>query len=126
MPAEGANVYIAGQAKLLGHLLSEEPPPGPGRLKALFQALEDQRILLRLLEQTEVASGIQVFIGAETAVPELVEHTVVAASYGTGEQPVGALGVIGPTRLNYARVIPVVDYTARVVGRVLDGRKGER
>ncbi len=119
MPAEEANVYIAGQAKLLGHLLSEEPPPGPGRLKALFQALEDQRILLRLLEQTEVASGIQVFIGAETAVPELMEHTVVAASYGSGEQPVGALGVIGPTRMNYSRVIALVDFTAQLLSGVI-------
>jgi heat-inducible transcriptional repressor len=119
MPKDEANVLIAGQANLLDHVLTEEPPSGPGRLKALFRALEDQRILLRLLEQTEVASGIQVFIGAETAVPELKEHTLVAASYGPGEQPVGALGVIGPTRMNYSRVIALVDFTAQLLSGVI-------
>ncbi len=119
MPREEASVYIAGHANLLGHLLNEESPPDPGRLKALFQALEDQRVMLRLLEQTEVASGIQVFIGAETAVPELMDHTVVAASYGVGEHPVGALGVIGPTRMNYSRVIALVDFTAQLLSGVI-------
>jgi heat-inducible transcriptional repressor len=119
MPREEANVYIAGHANLIGHLLNEESPPDPGRLKALFQAIEDQRVMLRLLEQTEVASGIQVFIGAETAVPELMDHTVVAASYGVGEHPVGALGVIGPTRMNYSRVIALVDFTAQLLSGVI-------
>lgn len=116
--AEG--VLIAGQVNLLSHLLSEETPPDPERLKALFRTLEDRRTLLRLLERTEAASGIHLFIGAETTAPELREHALVASSYyGTDERPIGALGVIGPTRMNYSRVIALVDFTAQLLSGVI-------
>jgi heat-inducible transcriptional repressor len=120
-PDEG--VYVTGQANLIGHLLTEEPPPDPARLKGLLRALEDRRLLVRLLEETEAASGLKVFIGAETAVPELSEQTVVAASYTDGARPVGALGVIGPTRMNYSRVIALVDFTAQLLSSVITHQK---
>lgn len=116
-------VYVTGQANLIGHLLKEEPPPDPARFKALLRTLEDRRLLLRLLEQTEAASGLQVFIGAETAVPELQEQTVVAASYTDGARPLGALGVIGPTRMNYSRVIALVDFTAQLLSGLISHQK---
>jgi heat-inducible transcriptional repressor len=118
-----AGIYVTGQANLIGHLLSEEPPPDPGRLKALLRTLEDRRLLLKLLERTESASGLQVFIGAETSVPELSEQTVVTASYTDGARPIGALGVIGPTRMNYSRVIALVDFTAQLLSGVIAHQK---
>ena len=68
------------------------------------------------------AEGVRTFIGAETRLFSFSGSAVIAAPYMTGKQKVvGAIGVIGPARLNYARVIPLVDYTARVLGRLLDG-----
>ncbi len=124
-PAErpGTGIYVTGQANLIGHLLTEEPPPDPSKLKALLRALEDRRILLKLLERTEAARGLQVFIGAETAAPELSEETVVATSYFDGERSIGALGVIGPTRMNYSRVIALVDFTAQLLSGVISHQR---
>jgi heat-inducible transcriptional repressor len=65
---------------------------------------------------------VRIFIGSETRLFSLSGSSVIAAPYMTGRRKVvGAIGVIGPTRLNYARVIPLVDYTARMLGRMLDG-----
>ncbi len=67
------------------------------------------------------AQGVRIFIGSETRLFSLSGSAVIAAPYMTGRQRVvGAIGVIGPARLNYARVIPLVDYTARMLGRLLD------
>ncbi len=93
------------------------------RVQQLFEALERGRTLRRLLDSTLQGSGVHVFIGAET---ELFARSgcamIVAplAQPGSSPGPLGAIGVIGPTRLNYARIIPMVDYTARSVGRLLD------
>jgi len=124
-PAErpDASVYVTGQANLIEHLLKEEPPPDPARLKALLRTLEDRRLLLGLLEQTEAARGLKIFIGTESAVPALVDQTVVAASYGDGSRTIGALGVIGPTRMNYSRVIALVDFTAQLLSSVITHQK---
>lgn len=122
LPSQPPSVIVAGHANLLSQLLTDEEPATPERLKALFRTLEDHRLLLRLLEQTESAHGILVFIGAETSVPEFSDKTVVAASYGSNEQPLGALGVIGPTRMNYSRVIALVDFTAQLLSEVVRQR----
>ena len=119
LPNLPPSVLVTGQANLLSHVLSEDEPPTPDRLKALFRTLEDHRLLLRLLEQTEAAQGLQVFIGAETSVPEFADKSVIAASYGPNEKPLGALGVIGPTRMNYSRVIALVDFTAQLLSEVV-------
>lgn len=125
LPDETSHVIVQGQANLLSHILDEAQPPDPERLKALFRALEDKSVLLRLLEQTETASGIQVFIGAESSIPELADFTVVTRPYGTGDLAVGVLGVIGPTRMNYSKVIALVDFTAQLLSGVL-GTSGLR
>jgi heat-inducible transcriptional repressor len=81
-----------------------------------------------LIERVKAAQGVQIFIGAEKALFGLSGCSVVVAPYVSGEEAsaggrkmVGAIGVIGPTRMNYARIIPMVDYTARVVSRMLGG-----
>ena len=97
-------------------LAANEFPP------ALFDDLERKRGLITLLDEARTSAAVKIFIGAENPLFSLSGSSVVAAPYRDKKQRiVGALGVIGPTRLNYARVIPLVDYTARVVGRILDG-----
>ena len=92
------------------------------RVRRLFDDLEQKEQLISLLNGVEQAQGVRIFIGAETRLFSLSGSAVIAAPYMTGQQRVvGAIGVIGPARLNYARVIPLVDYTAKVLGRLMDG-----
>ena len=92
------------------------------RVRMLFDDLEQKEQLIGLLDEVGGAPGVRIFIGAETRLFSLSGSAVIAAPYMTGRQRVlGAIGVIGPARLNYARVIPLVDYTAKVLGRLIDG-----
>jgi heat-inducible transcriptional repressor len=91
------------------------------RVRMLFDDLEQKEQLIGLLDDVREAQGVRIFIGAETRLFSLSGSSVIAAPYMNGRQKVvGAICVIGPTRLNYARVIPLVDYTARVLGRMLE------
>lgn len=90
------------------------------RVKALFGALETKEHLVALLDATEGAEGVRIFVGATDAAFGLAGCSMIIAPYANSAQKVvGALGVIGPARMNYARIIPVVDYTAKVVSRLL-------
>jgi heat-inducible transcriptional repressor len=92
------------------------------RVRRLFDDLEQKEQLIGLLDNVRDAEGVRIFIGAETRLFSLSGSAVIAAPYMSGRQKVlGAIGVIGPARLNYARIIPLVDYTARVLGRMMDG-----
>jgi heat-inducible transcriptional repressor len=92
------------------------------RVRMLFEDLEQKEQLIGLLEDVGGAQGVRIFIGAETRLFSLSGSAVIAAPYMSGQQRVlGSIGVIGPARLNYARVIPLVDYTAKVLGRLIDG-----
>ena len=94
------------------------------KVRILFDDLEQKEQLIGLLDGVSTAQGVRIFIGAETRLFSLSGSAVIAAPYMTGRQRVlGAIGVIGPARLNYARIIPLVDYTARVLGRMLDGQE---
>lgn len=89
------------------------------KMRSLFAALSEKQMLLRILERAEGGEGIQVFIGAESDLAS-DDVAVVLAGYRRGESVVGALGVIGPTRMDYSRVVPFVQYTAALVSRTLD------
>src|SRR5690606_11161182 len=90
------------------------------RVRLLFEDLETQRELINLLGLAEAGEGVRIFIGSENKLFSLSGSSLVVSPYRDSEQRVvGVLGVIGPTRLNYARIIPMVDYTAKVVGRLL-------
>jgi heat-inducible transcriptional repressor len=90
------------------------------RVRTLFDDLERKSDLIALLELARRGEGVRVFIGSENKLFSLSGSSVVAAPYAdTKGKVVGVIGVIGPTRLNYARIVPMVDYTARVVGRLL-------
>jgi heat-inducible transcriptional repressor len=112
-------LIVRGQANLLGEPGAREDLE---RVRMLFDDLEQKGQLIGLLDDVREAQGVRIFIGAETRLFSLSGSSVIAAPYMTGQRKLlGAIGVIGPTRLNYARVIPLVDYTARVLGRMMDG-----
>jgi heat-inducible transcriptional repressor len=90
------------------------------RIRTLFASLETKESLVRLLDAAGTAQGVQIFIGAENELFGVSGCSMVIAPYRNSRQRiVGAVGVIGPTRIDYARIIPMVDYTAQVIGRVL-------
>lgn len=91
------------------------------RVRMLFDDLEQKEQLIGLLDDVREAEGVRIFIGAETKLFSLSGSALIAAPYMSGQKRVlGAIGVIGPARLNYARVIPLVDYTARALGRIMN------
>jgi heat-inducible transcriptional repressor len=113
----GGSLIIRGQARLLSDVTQIE---SLGAIQALFERLETQETLLKLLELAENSDGIRIYIGAESGLfGASGVSMVVAPARNEADRIVGAIGVIGPTRINYGRIIPVVDYTARVVGRLL-------
>jgi heat-inducible transcriptional repressor len=112
------SLIVRGRANLLDDRAAVEDLE---RVRMLFDDLEQKEQLIGLLDDVREAQGVRIFIGAETRLFSLSGSSVIAAPYMTERRRVlGAIGVIGPTRLNYARVIPLVDYTARLLGRLLD------
>ncbi|MCL4714267.1 MAG: heat-inducible transcriptional repressor HrcA [Hyphomonadaceae bacterium] len=123
-PTLGRSLIVRGRANLLK---DQQAIVHLERARRLFDDLEKTRELIQVLDLAKSAETVRVYIGSENPLFSLSGSSLIVAPYMNAERKVvGALGVIGPTRLNYARVIPVVDYTARIVGRVLDGRSGER
>jgi len=113
----GGSLIVRGQARLLENL---DQLARVQEIQALFERLEAQETVLRLLELAQRGEGVQIFIGAESGLFDTAGLSMVVAPFRNGqERIVGAIGVIGPTRINYGRVIPVVDYTARVIGQLL-------
>lgn len=102
------------------HLMEYQDLSDMDKLRRLFEAFGRQRDILTLLDQSLNAEGVQLFIGQESGHQMLEECSVVAAPYTVGNQVVGVLGVIGPTRMAYERVIPAVDMTARLFGAALN------
>jgi heat-inducible transcriptional repressor len=116
--AEGRQLIVRGQANLLEDLRAVEDLE---RIRLLFSDLETQTDVIDLLTRAESADGVRIFIGSENKLFSLSGSSLIAAPFRDGSQKiVGVLGVIGPTRLNYARIVPMVDYTAKVVSRILD------
>lgn len=89
------------------------------RMRSLFKALDEKHKLLSLLDRVQRAREMQIFIGAESEFGSQGDVTLIASPYGTDDQVLGTVGVIGPTRLDYQRVIPLVNFTAQVLSRVL-------
>ena len=114
---KGGSLIVRGQSHLLDDVTAVEDLE---RIRALFDVLETKEQLVRLLDLANQAEGVQIFIGATNELFGLTGCSLVVSPYFDSRgQIVGALGVVGPTRLNYARIIPLVDYTARVIGRLL-------
>jgi len=108
---------VRGQANLLADVTALAALE---RLRSLFAMLETKETVLRLLDASKRADGVQIFIGADSHFFGVAGCSVIIAPYqNSREQIVGAIGVIGPTRINYARIIPMVDYTAKMIGRLI-------
>ena len=110
---------IKGETNLMGvgELSSVE------KLRRLFEAFNEKRDFLHLLDNSLRAEGVQIFIGHESGYQILDDCSVVTAPYGSADSVVGVLGVIGPTRMAYERVIPIVDMTAKLLGAALNSRR---
>jgi len=115
---ESEKVYIGGASQML-----ESPEFATvERMKALLKAFEDKYKLLKLLDRSVAAQGIKVFIGSENPNFEMQGCSMIVSSYTAGTNIVGTLGVIGPTRMQYKQVIQVVDYTSKLLSKLLEER----
>ena len=112
-------IVIEGQSRLLDRPVANDPE----QMKALMRTVEEKKMILRLLDETIRGQGVQIFIGAETKEEEMRSCAMVAKAYG-GQTPLGTLGVIGPSSMDYPRVVPLVDFTASILTEILGG--GER
>jgi heat-inducible transcriptional repressor len=114
--APGPEYVLSGETKLMNF----EELSDVEKLRRLFEAFGQQREILRLLDRSLAAQGVQIFIGEESGYRILDECSIVTAPYAVDDRIVGVLGVIGPTRMAYERVIPIVDVTARLVSSALN------
>ncbi|MCA0400011.1 MAG: heat-inducible transcriptional repressor HrcA [Proteobacteria bacterium] len=111
-------LIVRGQANLLEDLTALSDLE---RMRRLFADLEREKEVIELLSRAEAGDGVRIFIGSENKLFSLSGSSMIAAPFRDSEQKiVGIVGVIGPTRLNYARIVPMVDFTARVMGRLLE------
>ena len=113
------DLVVSGERNLLG---IPDLSTDMGRLRELFNVFERKTALLHLLDTSLHAHGVQIFIGGESGILPLDECSIVTAPYEIDGQVVGTLGVIGPTRMAYERVIPIVDITAKLIGSALSHR----
>lgn len=118
LPDEQDEVYIAGQSRIF-----EQPEFNDvSRMREVFQAFEEKSRLVQLLGDCMQARGVQIFIGSETPLKEMAGMSLITSTYMSGTNTIGLMGVIGPTRMGYSSVIPIVDYTAQLVSRLLTER----
>lgn len=112
---EGDEIFVEGQARIL-----DQPEfSDAGRMKEIYQAFEQKGQLVQLLSHCMNADGVQIYIGTETSLSRSAGVSLITSRFVTSSNTVGMLGVIGPTRMGYSSVIPIVDYTARMVSRLL-------
>ena len=113
-------LIVKGRANLLNESSQQEDLD---RIKNLFDDLERKRDIADFLELTEKGEGVRIFIGSENKLFSLTGSSLVVSPYMNSDRKIiGAVGVIGPTRLNYGRIVPVVDYTAQLVGKMIADR----
>jgi heat-inducible transcriptional repressor len=113
---EETEIYIEGKMNIFNYPEFSEIE----RMKSLFNAFEEKSKIVKLLNKTLIAKGVQIFIGSENQLPELQDCALITSSFSRGKHVLGTLGVIGPTRMNYCKIIPVVDYTAKLISKVLE------
>ncbi|SNB47204.1 heat-inducible transcriptional repressor HrcA [Geobacter sp. DSM 9736] len=110
-----SEVFVEGRANIL-----DQPEfADVAKMKEIFRAFEEKSKLVMLLDRCQKAEGVNIFIGAESPLREMGGMSLITSTYRTGKHTLGVLGVIGPTRMGYAKVIPIVDYTARLVSNLL-------
>jgi len=116
---EEPEIFVEGQANIL-----EQPEfSDAAKMREIFRAFEKKGMLLHLLDRAMEANGVQIFIGAESPILRKEGMSLIASTYMAGRDTVGVLGVIGPTRMGYDKVIPIVDYTAKLISRLLESEQ---
>ena len=119
--SEKARLIVRGRANLLGE--GGGVPEELDLIRSLFDDLERKQDIAEFLELTEDGEGVRIFIGSENKLFSLSGSSLVVSPYMNSDRKIiGAVGVIGPTRLNYGRIVPIVDYTAQLVGKLLSDR----
>ncbi|MBN1958987.1 MAG: heat-inducible transcription repressor HrcA [Desulfuromonadales bacterium] len=109
-------VYVSGASLML-----EQPEfSTPQQMKRLMQALESKKLLIDLLDRSQAADGVQIFIGSDSSHIDLEDCSLITSNFSNKKGAIGSLGVIGPVRMDYSQVIPLVDFTAQLVSRVLE------
>lgn len=112
------NIYISG----LSEMLALPDFSDINRIKELLRTIEDKHIMIGLLNEISDSEGTQVFIGSENPLSEMRKFSLVASTYREGDRPIGAIGIIGPTRMDYERAISIVDLTAAYITDILSYR----
>ena len=116
-------LIVRGQSNLIDQTADADL----ARIRSLFDDLERKRDLAEFLELAESGEGVRIFIGSENKLFSLSGSSLVVSPYMNADRKIiGAVGVIGPTRLNYGRIVPIVDYTAQLVGKLLSGERKEK
>ena len=113
---EQAEIYVDGTLNLLEYPEFSEVQ----KMKRILQTIEEKERLLQLLNKAMEAQGVQIFIGSENELQEMEGCSFITSTYSRENHVLGALGVIGPTRMDYERIIPIVDYTAKIVSKMLE------
>jgi heat-inducible transcriptional repressor len=116
LPNDETEIFLEGQANIL-----DQPEfADTAKMREIFRAFESKGVILDLLDRAMQADGVQIFIGSESHLLRMEGMSLITSTYLTGKDTVGVLGVIGPTRMGYGRVIPIVDYTAKLISRLLE------
>jgi len=114
---EDSEIYIEGQTNLFNNPEFADV----ARMRRILHTFEDKSRIIRLLDMTmKASSGIQIILGTENELQDMQEMSLISSPYGRGGTPLGVLGVIGPLRMDYARIIPVVEFTAKFLSQMLD------
>ena len=109
-------IYVSGTSLML-----EQPEfASPQQMRRLIQTLESKKLLIELLDRSQSAQGVQIFIGSDSSHTDLEGCSLITSNFSNQKGAIGTLGVIGPVRMDYSQVIPIVDFTAQLVSRVLE------
>ncbi len=109
-------LYVSGASLMLG----QPEFSTPEQMQRMIQTLESKKNLIELLDRGQSAEGVQIFIGSESSHVDLSDCSLITSNFSNQKGAIGTLGVIGPVRMNYSQVVPIVDFTAQLVSRVLD------
>lgn len=116
--AASSNIYVSG----LSEVLALPDFCDVERIRELLRTIEDKQTILKLLDKIAASEGTQVFIGEENLLDEMKKYSFVVSTYSEGNRPIGAIGIIGPKRMNYQKTISIVDMTASYITAVLSNR----
>jgi heat-inducible transcriptional repressor len=120
--SEESEIYLEGSANILASV-KEELYDYAG-VDSVFRAIEEKRIILDIVRRLVKSEGVKVLIGRENLYPELKDFSVVSSTYKSGNKVVGALGIIGPKRMEYPKMVALVDFVARAVNNILNSEGG--